>query len=343
MPKEVDPVWDKYMAVSRGPKDLALLLTASDISAQYKDKALQILLTPDFGQLPFAVNPIRETRNFLGDSLGPDRSLRTVLQGEWIVRAAQLVETHISALRSIDPKNSDAIRARYQYQHLIVDLLPVVPSQQAETLFSHFRVDTPAPWDIGSNVSSSYLLRAIYGDPNIDESWKRKVATQVHETIRRNPSVYFAGRWDNHHARGYGSELDTLVLAELADGQFPISRGFFQDEIVFLLSIDTGRSILLLWDTTVETMKLLDDREVRHSFLRRQFLPWDPNAEKPRLIGLQESANTAATSLLTLFPEDTELVNSIQGQLRKTEEQERIIAGQPRSDADAAIIAEMKT
>lgn len=229
----------------------------------------------------------------------------------------------------------------YEYQFVILALLPVVHPERAAKLFSHFRVDTPATWDIGSEVQMPYLLRALYGDPAIDEVYKRQAASQIHKIIQKKPLVNFAGSVDYHHALGYGMELDLLVLQNIGGRQFPVSRKFFQDEVIFLLGVDTGRPIFHSWPITAEATQLIVDSVIAHQLLRRQFLPLDSDNSILRLPDSPADVERAAPILLAVSPEDEELTESIQFHLSRIAQKDRLDSGKPRDETDAAMIGRM--
>lgn len=332
------------MGAPRGAEDLALLLGNENVVSPFKDRALQTLLAPDVRKLPFSVTTDRNRRNFLARFHG-NTALRGLLQGqeELAAQAAELIEQHIGELSKFPlfGSNREVVSDLYEYQFAILALLPVVPPEQAAKLFSHFRVNTPASWDIGSEIHSPYLLRALYHDPDIDEAYKRKGAAQIHKIIDTKPNTRSIGSSGNILATRYGEDLDILVLKKLRGAQLPVSRQFFQDEVTFLLGVDTGLPILNTWITTAETVQLLDDSQIKHKFLRRQFLPWNLDSSRTRIADVLTNAIAASRTLLTYFPEDTELTASIQSQLLKISEQERLKVGQPRNDLDAAIISRM--
>lgn len=339
---EIDPLWNEYMKTPKGAGDLAVLLRSEHVVFPFKDRALQTLLAPDVNKLPFTVMSEGNRRNFLGEIV----DLRGILRGQEDLKtqAVTLTEHHIEELSrrpSILGSNRDTVSDLYEYQFVILVLLPVVHPEQAAKLFSHFRVDTPASWDIGTEVHSPYLLRALYHDYDIEEVYKRQAATQTHEIIQRSPVVHFAGKEGNLLAQSYGQDLDLLVLNKLGGAQLSVSRQFFQDEVAFLLGVDTGKPVLSSWVTTAEAVQLLDDPGIKHGFLRRQFLPWNLEFSNPRVYDSLTDATAALQVLLACFPEDRELATSIQAQLLKIEERERLKAGQPRSDSDAVLLSRM--
>lgn len=343
-----DRLLESYvLADRRSAHDFALLIQTEGIDEQIKERAIEILLAPDLKKLPFSIQAHTprywNNRNYLADTV----KWREVLRGrtDLAILAASLV---VNRLRAVSSKGSDHdnVSSRYQYQGIILQLLPMLPPEEADELFSHFDVNTKATWDnFGDNFNSPYLLRQTLGDPNIPEAYKRRVADSVHQIIEKKG---FLGIGDKKEERAtkYAEEIGDIIEREVFRRQEQgktsgslVGDKFLREEITYLVGIETGEQIFHSWTATAEGIKLLGNTELGHRFLRRQFLSV---SDEPRFTDDLKQAQRAYGLILAFFPEDRELRAAIQAKFKDLREEENIEKGRPRR-GDFALIEKMKT
>lgn len=297
-------VWDQYMAKKRDWRELVSLIQREDIKPEFHHRAIQTLLAPDTRKLPFAANLdtglgtyVSVSNHWTGQINGEQAAFIAGLLPEYIEQAEQIIKS--------DDYSYSAQEALSTYNNLIPVLLPKLPPKQAEKLFAHFSLV------VVGDCSSP--LRNLYYDRVIDESWKRQAAIKVHEIIHRKQSRKTRQRVEHEIAIRDYSNILSLMLYRDRGSDLPISREFYQDEIVFMLDVDTGRPIFEPWHTGT-VLALLNDSDIRYKFVRRQVLTGDPESLSGFIV-YDEARATTARQILTEFPDDQELKVYLEQQL----------------------------
>lgn len=297
-PTEEDRVWSAFMERRRDWRELVALLKDEQLKPEYQRRILQVLFAPSVKELPFPVNMDSDNYLFLS------AQWRAILSRAQAAYAAGLIETHIPQVAGRSDIDSEDALMRYNEKIRI--LLPILPQERAESLFAYFF------WLNLNGPNRQYgPLESLFLDEVIEEFWKEKAAEGMHEVIQREQrsEVPPRNKWEVA-AQCYGNILDRLVARR--GENLPVSREFFQREIGFMLSIDTGRPIVDFCRTR-EAMDLLDDGEVRHNFARRQVLTGDED----RLRIYNEETVEIAGGILTEFPEDRELRTYLERELKE--------------------------
>lgn len=333
---------EQYVSATHRSANDFLLVLERDPAPEVGERILEILLTPDFKKLPPSIRPKtpRDARNYLGENA--ITRLRGTLRGKeaLAVKAADLVTGHLKGLRG------DGYRAtsdRYDYQQVILALLPILPPDKADELFSRFDFNTRATWDhYGEGFHSPYLLRRALGDPNIADKYKRKVADDVHKVIEKKGFLGLGGDVEGR-AQSYAQELEELteqntMWRDSKQERSIISEAFLTGEITYLMGIDTGEQLFHSWTATSEAIRLLGSTEIGHSFLRRQFLPLNGDT---RLADSLEEARKAYDLIVLYFPQDEELRDRIRDEFKQLEAEESLEQGIPRPN-DRVLIRGMR-
>jgi len=299
------------MESKRDWRELVALLGDEEIKPEYQKRILQILLAPKIGELPFPVNTDYPQSNNLSLSI----DWRSTLKGDQPVQAAQLVEKYIP---QVEEKTTDreSLRALYFYNIIVQRLIPLLEKEQAEKLFARFRIN-----DIENWCSSYNPLKILYYDQAVDESFKKQAAGQIHEIIQKEQKGEIKPRVEyNKSVSQYSNILSSILYSK----ELPVSREFYQEEIAFMLGVETGKPILESWETG-KVMDILDDPQLKHKFVRRQVLTGEENLFE-RFKILDKDREVTARRILNEFPEDQELRTYLEEQLEEWEirsEQER--------------------
>lgn len=333
---------EQYVSATHRSANDFLLVLERDPAPEVGERILEILLTPDLKKLPLSIRPKtpRDARNYLGEDA--IRRLRGTLQGKeaLAVKAADLVTGHLKGLRGDGYRTTSD---RYDYQEVILTLLPILPPDKADELFSHFDFNTRATYDhYGEGFHSPYLLRRALGDPNIADRYKRKVADDVHKVIEKKGFLGLGGDVEGR-AQYYAQELEYLINENTMwrdskqEGSI-IREDFLTDEITYLMGIDTGEQLFHSWTATSVAIRLLGLTEIGRSFLRRQFLPLNGDN---RLADSLKEARKACDLIVLYFPQDEELTNRIRSEFRQLAAEESSERGIPRPN-DKVLIKGMR-
>jgi len=307
-----DQVWSQYMGTRRDWRELAVLAGDKQVQPEFQQRAIEVLLSPDITQLPFPVNVEAGRHTYTGVMKHWVENI-TDAQAVFIAeRIPQYIKQAGQAIQRVEHAY-DAREALFTYNALILRLLAKLPPEQAERLFESFSINDPLPyWKMGT-ASGYNPLRSLYHDRTVDESWKRRAASQMHEVIEREQRGETQPRAEHEGAaRNCGQVLDMMLYGE---GGLPVSREFYQEEIAFMLGVDTGRTIVNSWHTG-QVLDLLDGSDLRHRFARRQVLTGEPDSFDRFKVYNDIHAETARR-IIGEFPEDAELKTYLEQQLQE--------------------------
>lgn len=297
---EKEQAWATYMGRRRSYDDLISLVTDSSIQPQFQQRAMKILLTPDLSSIPFPTNT-ENTRNFIYTNKSWINKV-TEKQAEFI--AERIPEYIKEAERKLDSKDSNyyAKSNLDTYYRLILQLMKKLSPEKASELFKNFDVTNLVKWTLDENASSN-PLKELYEDKAIDEVSKRKVADQMHEVIQKAKTMKTAINY---------CHLLGQISSQVGE-KSPISRKFFQEEIAFVLGINTDTPVV--WGfRTYDVLNLLDDEKLKHNFVRRQVLSKGDGFFDPLRVNDEKSAKMAEQILID-FPDDSDLKRSLGRQL----------------------------
>lgn len=310
-PTPEDQVWEQYMGKRRDWRELVILAGDEQVQPEFRHRAIEVLLAPDIRRLPFPVSVHTGPHNYTGLSY---HWAESITEEQAVFIAERIPEYIQQAGQTIQRDEHDygAVEALFNYNGMIPRLLAKLPPEQAERLFESFSINDPLAWD--TDTASGYNpLQSLYHDRNVDESWKRRAASQMHAVIEREQTGETQPRAEHEGAaRNYSQALGMMLCGR--DG-LPVSREFYQEEIAFMLGVETGRTIVDSWHTG-QVLDLLDDAELRYSFARRQVLTGEPNSFDRFRVYDDAHAETARR-IIGEFPEDTELRTYLEQQLQE--------------------------
>lgn len=313
-PTEEDRTWAAYMGKKRDWREFAALVANQDVQPAFHQRAIQVLLAPNITRLPFAVNVDRGLNTYTGVSNHWTESL-TDEQAQYV---AGLIPDYIRQAREVaqeaDRKNrSDysARKAAFTYNDLIPRLLSRLPEEQAEALFEHFDINDPLTYYNMDTASGYNPLEHLLRN-GVDESWKRKAVARMHERIEREQTgeAHPRGDWEGAAGR-YRSILSMMHYGD----ELPVSREFYQQEMKYMLGVETDKPIVDQWHTG-KALDLLEGEDVRHAFARRQVLSGEPDSFDRFKVYDGVSAQTAR-QIIGEFPDDAELRTYLEQQLQK--------------------------
>lgn len=311
-PTEEDRTWATYMGKKRDWRELAALASNQEVQPAFQQRAIEVLLAPDITQLPFPVNVDTGLNTYTGVS---NHWVENITD-EQVGFVAERISDYIQQAREVAARDEHSYGARgalFTYNGLIPRLLGKLPPEQAERLFESFSINDPLTYWNMDTASGYNPLQSLYHDRTVDESWKRRAASQMHEVIERGQMGKAQPRVEHEGAaRNYGQALGMMLYNR--EG-LPISREFYQDEIAFMLGVETGRPIVDSWHTG-QVLDLLDDADLRHSFARRQVLTGEPDSMDSFKVYDDARAETARR-IIGEFPEDAELKSYLEQQLQE--------------------------
>ena len=318
---DFNDVWRQFMTQRRDWRQLVTLVQDGQIQPEYQHRAIEVLLTPDVRSLEFPVNLVAGVNTYTHVA---DKWVENVTEVQASFIAKKIPE-YIRQAGQILLKNKDYIEARealFAYNGLIPHMLGKLPQEEAEKLFESFNINDPLSFWNMDNASGYNPLVSLYSDRTVDESWKRKAAREMHDVIEQEQKAEAHPRATYEEAvENYSHAL--VYILEKKDG-LPISREFYQDEIAFMLGVKTGRPIVNQ-SYTWQVFELLDDEELRYSFIRRQVLTDEPDGVRSFKVFSDRDAEIAR-KIISEFPEDRELRPYLADQLAKWE----VLSGQRR-------------
>ena len=322
---EIDRVWSDFIAPQQreNKRDFEALLKDPNIRPEFQERAIDVLLTPDFDLLPFDVN-VRYLDYNSFTVIGEADYQFTPEQARYAAkRIPQFMEQAWRIYRAKSENGrgqydsnreaSNAISSLRNLNYLIPHLMAEIPEEEAERLFESF-----SPLDnIGMSPGDSVYLQPLdklFRNEGIEDSFKiraRKRALEeanklMEELTRKGEDPHFLSgalvsilsyRTDSDDAEAYAQELT--------------------DEINFIL--DRNRKYQLLIETE-GVYSELEDRETKHRLIRQQVFsnesyPWGNRMRIGGYISLD-----FARQLVIDFAEDTELVNELQSRINTYEE-----------------------
>lgn len=268
-PMDPDAIWNLYNETPRGWRDLIELVKDPDVDMVFTDRALSILLSPDIRSLPFQFNQSNHFNYtdylWLVDRDVNWRELFGKKDGD-VSATAHLIDGFLTKLEQEDETVGwrGTRQQRERYVEIIFQILPKISEEETETLFKHLKSKdfiephhTPVP------------LLKLFRDKEISESWKRQAAEIVHDEINTKLSdlelrkegemLYISYTWD--------------VLRETVrlEGELPISRDFFQEEVLFLLDQDVNRP-LFDFQTLKKVSGIIEDPDMRRQIITQTIL-----------------------------------------------------------------------
>lgn len=311
-PTPEDQIWEQYMGKRRDWRELAALVTDGQVQLEYQQRAIEVLLAPDIRRLPFPVNVdtalhtyTHVSNDWVGNITEAQAGFIAERIPEYIQQAGQAIQR--------DKHDYGARDALFIYNGLIPRLLGKLLPEQAERLFENFSINDPLSY-WGMETASEYNpLKGLYHDRTVDESWKRRAASQIHKVIQREQSGEATPRVEHEAAAvNYSQALGAMLYGK--EG-LPVSREFYQEEIAFMLGVETGKPIVESWHTG-QVLDLLDDAELRHIFARRQVLTGEPDSFD-RFTVYDDARARTARRIINEFPEDTDLRTYLEQQLQE--------------------------
>jgi len=335
-PSRVDEAWADLNRDGRYLTDLVAVLHDDRILIEYKQRAFDVLLSPNKRTLPYPTNiysgfpslGLKEVK--IGD-ISDD--LARYIAGrlpDFIEQARELL------LRdSTNDFGKDGIKT---YNDLIPLLLAKLSPEEAEELFARFSISDPVLrlGVVDDSFERYQPLRSLYGLRTLDETWKRKAADQMHETIRREQTgeakpLAKLSRGFSDYARILESLLDDR------DG-LPVTNAFFEEEVAFLLGIDTEYPPFH-YRKISDVLDFLSDDALRHTFVRIQLLPHTKNPDYH--FRIHDFGDVSfARRIIDQFPDDTELVDYLNSLIHLWEtarESVAILQERERNDRQAIL------
>lgn len=337
-----DRVWNQYMDVRWDWPELVALVVNGQIQSEYQQRAIEILLAPDILRLPFHVNVdagshtyTHVSRHWIENISGAQASFIAEKIPEYIQQAGEAMQ------RSKHDNNAGTILATYN--SLIPHLLGKLPPEQAERLFENFSINDLEPswqFDFVPGYKGYNPLKALCRDRTVDESWKRRAVDQMHVVMKREQMG--GARPCLEHETAVSNYCEILEEMLYINNGLPTSREFYQDEIAFMLGLETGRPIVRP-SYTGQVLDLLDDADLRHRFARRQVLTGKTDHEIDLFKIYGDAGVEVARRIIGEFPEDGELVTYLEQQLQEWQvrfEQERQQSEEERRASEQAAIRE---
>jgi hypothetical protein len=311
-PTEEDSTWAEYMGKKRDWRELAVLACNHEVQPAFQQRAIEVLLAPDITRLPFPVNVETGLNNYTGLS-GHWTEKLTDIQAAFVAeRIPDYIQQAGQAIQR-NEHNCEATDALLAYNDLIPKLLGKLPPEQAEQLFESFSINDLLTYMTIESASGYNPLQGLYHDTTVDESWKRRAATQMHEVIEREQRGESQPRAEHEGAAGNYEQTLRMMLHEKES--LPVSREFYQEEIEFMLGVETDRPIVSSWQTG-EVLDLLDDAELRHKFARRQVLSGEPDSFG-RFKIYDDAREEIARRIIGEFPEDADMRTYLEQQLQE--------------------------
>lgn len=353
LPSADDNVWRNWVkAKPRSRADLIGLISQATVRESIKARALFVLLVPDRTLIPFYW--AEHDQPVVGKFTHSD-ILASTLSPSLQQYVAELVVQFVDMLRPIhDPlpkcecvgmgpgismytQTPDRYHVALSfYNAYILNLLPVLPEEQAIALFERFSVlDISSFWNMDDCSGLNPFINLMYSD-SLDESWKRKADSQVRAMIlaERQGTVKPRQEWEAS-LPGY-SELLSLVM--YAD-RFPYSVELYADQVGFFISPELtggGHSIrgYLLGRMFA---KLVGDpyRELRHRMSRFALF----ESHDKFSIYDDETAQVAQQMLDEFGEQDGELKQRL-GELQLEYEKRQQEAARRQREADEAARAD---
>lgn len=306
-PTREDRAWTDYLRESpRSDRDFISLLSDPDIEPVFKQRALQVLFSPDLRDLPFSV-PGPNSENFLYNA---HFNLKGLPDG-YVSDAGRVVLGYLkdskakAKAKAGEASGPDGFRFTNiwaDYNNLVVELLERTEGEDAEALFAEFSVTDPA----SNYIALRPLEHLLYSQ--VDEQWKKRALGKVHDMIREEQKD------DNPDHHEVTSAYSTVLERMVDMSQLYISREIFQEEIEFLLRETKAAPVEGRY--TFKALSLLKGDETRHEFVRRQALD-NESGDRYRTYG--EYDIPVAKALLEEFSDDPELAKYLQDQIKEAE------------------------
>lgn len=288
---EEDKIWEAYMGEKRDWREMIALLGEGQLKPEFERRILQVLLAPET------------------NCLGADIDWRNQLTPTQSIYAAQLLNLYIPQVERRMDEQSKEVRGKYN--ELILKLLPVLPEEMAEKLFTHFNLNDIGPFSNMDFASGYNPLSNLYNDRVIDEGWKRKAAARMHEIILREET----GKSKPRQPYEAATERYRYILDLMLYGELPMSSEFYQEEVAFLLT-NTKEPVVKSWNTG-KAMDLLTEQGLRHQFIRRQVLSPLPDSDKRHFSVYNQETMEIARRILGEYSQDPELQDYLRQQVRQ--------------------------
>lgn len=255
------------------------LLAEPNLLPEYRQRLTEMLLAPE-GEGAFLKILEREE---LAELLSYQPRVSTQVLKDYIKKAEQKVA---------DEKWENAWSV---YNCLIIDLLPLLPRQEGEELFSYLRLNDVKSPETMDDSSGYYPLKSLFSSRKIDQYWKEEAAAKMHEIIHNEKAGLTQPRQEYEDALGcYAAILE--VMTYYKDGTMPIDKKIFQEEISFLLDFDYSKPIFLPQNIG-KAFDLIESREIKLRLARQA----DPFLREGKKINLGDQV-VLAEKIVAEFP-----------------------------------------
>lgn len=277
VPPGTERAWELFMEASpRSARDLVRLL-GENIHPGIQKRAMDTLFSPNPQTLPFPVNlssqrgsdPLFEVAN-RHHPHGIPRYWRTALRPDQADYVAEIaMKNYEAGHRQFDlrfdeerPTSQERI-SPFEYGRLMIDLIPIVPEVRAHQIIGTLKVDH------GDN--SAGVVRNVYHDAEIDESFKRPLAERVRQYVTDTEGLEL---WDvRYRVRSTLDHYANTVMSLVAEGDVKgVSDEFLLGELAFLLenSDHFDRSLVYFNRTLLDMAKAIPDDELRKQVVLRE-------------------------------------------------------------------------
>lgn len=331
-PPSEEEIWERYMSRPRSQTDILSLLTDNKVKPGFRDRALHVFFDP--------INQ-PSVRVKMSNSPGVNPDWREILTEDQAIKAAQIVGEQLQGQNRENHAGS--------YSSLAITLLPKLPPQQAEELFSHYVLKDPNSYNgvyiQGPSYNRYDAIDYLYCDPAIDERFKIRAARVIREDIEKQQKGEVKPpterEWD-------AFECYAAILYHLSSYEsLPVTTAFYDQEIDFLLKGDQERHIVPSFGIA-RMMRLITNSDLRHEFARRHILTAEER-NKGFLRGsrFRVYANKDAEfarEIIEEFPDDEDLTSYLTSQLAIYDQtlQEEAEKRQMIEQDDEAIMASIR-
>lgn len=305
--QERDEQWDAVLVSlqSRPLSEVSTLLIDQELPVLYKQRIIQLLLSPDYTTLNFPTGRDRLLPSYLNNA----RDWIATIPTDLALYAAQLLPNYISqAQAEATAGKVTAKQALDRYSFVISKLLVHLPDQVATLLFTHYQIlDREIYWDMEEMSGYNEVIHLFF-DQSVPEKWKRAAAEQLHQIILAEANGERTPRAEHEQALKWLQELLTLT----ASGNF-YSDELFADQVRFLLSVVGDNQVVDGWSTQ-KVLAHLHEPDLRLRFVRQQlFGNVEFDIQRFTVYSADEAA--FADKLRTEFAEEGDIIEYLDAQL----------------------------
>jgi len=303
-----DKQWNEWLNLKkeREPKDLHELIK-SNVRAEFKMRAITVLLSPDLKSLPFKWN---------GDKNSTLRNYLFILFDEEISNdlfrfTGDLVCKNIDYCIKYK-KDTEVYRSMFAYNRIILKFLSMLPEEDelSKNLFARYQINDPVEyWNMDEASGYNPFFSIIYNE-TVPEKWKVLADKQMRNCILAEIEGRQTPR--NDWEKALPCYTSHIQMANY-DGKSFYSSELLISQIDFILSLPGiekyDNEIFSSWQIIYHLNTLLSNgcRDLAHKLAQQTVLV----GKKEHFTVFDSKSREAADLMLQEWSDDIELVDKL--------------------------------